>query len=198
MHVFEEYKMDEREAIVGFMKDNSFAIIVSTKNGLPVASHLPFHVEVGEDCLTLTAHFARVNRQWKDLAEVLVIFSGPHAYISPSNYDREENVPTWNYVAVHAYGEVELVENEAEGISILEDLIRQSEPAYLDQWERLSDEYRQRLFKGIVPFRVKVTSLKAQHKMSQNKTADERECIIRSLENDKDAAAQSMAAYMRG
>ena len=197
MYIPAHFRQHDREAAVAFMKAHSFAVIVSSVDGTPVATHLPFHIELSGEEIILTAHFAKANPQWKTLKEVLIIFSGPHAYISPAHYEREQNVPTWNYIAVHAYGTAEIVEGEAAGLAILEDMMLQSEPAYLAQWNHLSPEYRAGLFKGIVPFRVVVSRLDAKEKLSQNKTAGERQHIITALGQADDGAGQELAAYMR-
>lgn len=178
------------------MKRYPFAVIVSNGIDTPVATHLPFHIAVEGDQIVLTAHFAKANPQWKSLSDVLVIFSGPHAYISPGNYEKEENVPTWNYIAVHAYGKAELVTDAEEGFAILEDMMQQSEPEYLAQWERLNEDYKQKLYKGIVPFRIHVTRLDAKEKLSQNKTTTERTNIIDWLSKSEDGAAQQISILM--
>ena len=96
---------DEAE-VIQFMQRFSFATIITAKNNYPIATHLPFLVQKKEDKIILQSHFALANSQWKEIEkdEILVIFSEPHAYISASNYDTKENVPTWNYISVHAYG----------------------------------------------------------------------------------------------
>ena len=101
----------DRDEIVAFMKQFSFATIVTAKDNLPVATHLPFLVTTKDDQIILTAHFAKANDHWADIEhnKVLVIFSEPHAYISTKNYDKELNVPTWNYISVHAYGQGKLI-----------------------------------------------------------------------------------------
>lgn len=104
-------RLDDLSEILSFIKANSFAIVVSDHEKRPVATHLPITFSYENDELRLQSHFAKANPQWETLndQEVLVIFSGAHAYISPSHYDKYESVPTWNYVAVHAYGKAELV-----------------------------------------------------------------------------------------
>src|SRR3546814_4672540 len=97
----------DKNEIVDFMKRFSFATIITAKDSFPIATHLPFLVSVRGDNITLTSHFAKANEHWRDIQnnKVLVIFSEPHAYISPKHYDKELNVPTWNYISVHAYGQ---------------------------------------------------------------------------------------------
>ena len=197
MYIPAHFRQQDREAAIAFMQAHPFAIIVSTVDGLPVATHLPFHVIMDGADIILTAHFAKANPQWKNLQEALVIFSGPHAYISPTHYEREQNVPTWNYIAVHAYGTAEIVHDEAAGLSILEDLIRQNEPEYLAQWSGLSPEYKTGMYKGIVPFRIRVTKLDAKEKLSQNKTAFERNHIIAGLQEEADGATRELGDYMK-
>lgn len=196
MYIPKHFQLHEKGTILAFMRQYPFATMVSTVNGHPVATHLPFHLKEAGDELVLTAHMAKANPQWKDMEEVLVIFQGPHAYISPQHYEKEDNVPTWNYVAVHAYGTVKIITDETKGYAMLEELMQQSEPGYLAQWERLSPDYKQRLYKGIVPFEVTVTELQAKHKLSQNKTAQERQQIITALEQE-DQTTAAIAGYMR-
>ncbi len=198
MYIPPHFRQADPDAAVSFMRQYPFAVIASNGPEAPLATHLPFYIKTEGEEIILTAHFAKGNPQWKavDDANVLVIFSGPHAYISPGLYEKRENVPTWNYVAVHAYGKAELVTGEDEGFSILQELMQQSEPEYLAQWRELNPEYQMRLFKGIVPFRIRVTKIEAKEKLSQNKTAGERSRIIDSLEGSDDGAAQDISKFM--
>lgn len=196
MYTPPHFRLKEQETAIAFMKQYPFAVIVSSVVGMPVATHLPFHIVEDGDKLVLTAHFAKANTQWKNLEQALVIFSGPHAYISPSHYEKQENVPTWNYIAVHAYGKVELVSNDDEGFAILESMMQQSEPAYLKQWSTLAPDYKRRLYNGIVPFRLLVDRIEATEKLSQNKTDTERGNIIESLSVHEDTAAQEIGSAM--
>lgn len=111
MYVPKINEVTDIHEIVDFMKRFSFAAIVSVQNNLPVATHLPFVVIVKNDTITLYSHFAKANPQWKNIEDdtVLVIFSEPHAYISPVHYDQFLSVPTWNYISVHVYGKVKTV-----------------------------------------------------------------------------------------
>jgi transcriptional regulator len=178
MYIPREYREQDQGTIVAFMKRYNFAIVVTDNDGVPVATHLPFHVHEQDGNIVLSAHFARANPQWKSIAskEVLVIFSQPHAYISPTHYDREQSVPTWNYMAVHAYGKCRVIEDPAGGMKVLEDMILQSEPGYKDKWDNLSTDYKSALYKGIVP---------------------ERSRIADTLANHEDTAARNVAEYMQ-
>lgn len=199
MFIPHEYRLTDRAEILAFMRRYNFAAIVSQADGVPLATHLPFHIMEQDGDIVLTAHFARANKQWQHIEEqtVLVIFSQPHAYISPVHYDKEQNVPTWNYMAIHAYGKCVVIDDMAKGIEILEQMILQSEPAYKAQWDRLDDKYKMGLYKGIVPVEITIDSVQAAGKLSQNKTAAEKERIINALSQSSDSAERDIAAYMK-
>src|SRR5690606_20360932 len=99
-----------------FMRRHGFAVVVSASEGRPAATHLPLTVKVEGEQVFLHGHFAKANPQWRGLeeGEVLAVFSGPHAYVSPRHYDAVESVPTWNYLAVHAHGEARVIHDPAE------------------------------------------------------------------------------------
>jgi len=180
------------------MQRYSFAAIVSVKDGLPVATHLPFLVEQKDDKTILKAHFAKANPQAKDCIgqRVMVIFIEPHAYISPKNYEKVESVPTWNYLAVHAYGKCTLIEGEDHKAALLKETISNYEPGYLKQWDSLPAEFRHKMMNGIVAFQILVDDLQAKAKLSQNRTPTEQQNIIGDLSKSSDSAVQGIAEYM--
>lgn len=192
-------KMTDKTKIVAFMKRFSFATIITSKDDLPIATHLPFVIKEENDKLLLFAHVARQNEQWMHIEEntVLVIFSEPHAYISPANYEKDLNVPTWNYIAVHAYGKAYLLTKDEEVISLLENTIDNYEPFYRQQWDRLPEKYRSGQMTGIVAFKIEVIELQAKEKLSQNKTVNEQQRIIETLSASKDTNEQITAEYMK-
>jgi transcriptional regulator len=180
------------------MRQYPFALLISGQ-GKPVATHLPFVAEQRGDELYLISHLAKANPQGELLTnnELLVVFSEPHAYISPTHYEKEQNVPTWNYIAVHAYGEAQLITDEAEGMGLLEKMILTYEKSYLAQWKGLSDDYKKKMFKGITAFEIKITDLQATSKLSQNKTDLERKNIINTLEKSGDSVQHEIAKAMK-
>jgi transcriptional regulator len=199
MYVPANFQLTDHAEAVAFMQRYSFAALVSVDQGLPVASHLPFSVtHDGAGQLRLTAHLARANPQWQSWAgqEVLVIFTGPHAYISPTLYEKRESVPTWDYLAVHAYGRVRLLTGEAETAQALQQLIATYEPAYQAQWDSLPEKYKAGMLRGIVAFEVEVTRLQGQQKLSQNKSAAEQTAIAAHLASSPDPAARELAPYL--
>ncbi len=187
--------MESEAECVEFMRRYSFATVVTVHENRPFATHLPFVVEKAENEIVLTAHFARANPQWKDLesGEILTIFQEPHAYISPSHYDSEPNVPTWNYVAVHAYGRGETVE-KPEAIA---KLIGQHEPEFLDKWNDYSEDYRRKMFNGIVAFKIHVERLEGKKKLNQKSSPAERAKIAAVLEKSDFGSERDLAEYLK-
>lgn len=188
---------DPHEAI-SFMQRYSFATIVTVKDGIPTATHLPFVVKEVDGQVVILSHFAKANPQSADIlnARPLVIFTEPHAYISPKNYEKEQNVPTWNYLAVHAYGDCIILDSEEEKSALLAETIKYYDADYLKQYDGLPDEYKQKMMKGIVAFQIIVDDLQAKKKLSQNRSEKERENIIESLGKSGDKNEQEIAAYM--
>ena len=189
---------DEAE-VIQFMQRFSFATIITAKNNYPIATHLPFLDQKKEDKIILQSHFALANSQWKEIEkdEVLVIFSEPHAYISASNYDTKENVPTWNYISVHAYGKGKVMNDLTRTFDILEATINYFDKSYQAQWESLPLAYKTKMAKGIVAFEVVVTDLQAKKKLSQNRSEAEKEKIISQLSQSDDSNENRIAEYMK-
>lgn len=192
-------KFEERSEIIAFMQRYSFATIITTIDEVPYATHLPFLVKEVGDKLILRSHFAKANPQANQVFDKtsLVIFTEPHAYISPSNYETEKVVPTWNYIAVHAYGKAALIDSMDQKAELLKHTIETFEAAYFKQWESLPDDYRTRMMNGIVAFEIEVTDLQAKKKLSQNRTETEKENIIHSLEKSADTNEREIAEYMK-
>lgn len=191
---------DINEADVhGFIRQYSFGLVVSIQDGVPLATHLPFvlgHTASGN--MKLTSHFARANAQWKDIEgqTVLVIFSEPHAYISPSHYEAALSVPTWNYIAVHAYGKIRLIEGEEATLALLDEMVGHYEADYATRWADMPADYKSKMAKGIVAFDVVVDRYEATHKLSQNKKSTERARIMDTLRRSEDGSAQAIARFM--
>ena len=184
---------------VDFMQKYSFATIVTVVNGMPTATHLPFIVEQRGDQIVLISHFAKANHQSADVfgCTPLVIFTEPHAYISPAHYEKELNVPTWNYLAVHAYGQATLIDNKAQVAELLEKMIGFYEAGYMQQWNNLPDDYKTKMMNGIVAFEILVDDLQGKSKLSQNRTEQERKNIINSFAKSADRNEQEIAEYMK-
>lgn len=193
---------DDEEAMIAFMQAHNFATVVSVQDGVPVATHLPLTITRDGESILLRGHFARANAQWQQLGgdNTLAMFTGPHAYVSPTHYDKTESVPTWNYLAVHAYGSAELLhfEDHRERLEhLLEELIQHHESAYLTQWRDLSERYREGMMRGIVGFEMPITRLEGKAKLSQNKHTHEQQNIIDALLQSRDTAAYLTGVHMQ-
>lgn len=199
MYIPEFNRLTDRSEIVEFMKQFSFANIISSRNNIPIATPLPFLIKLRDEQIILTSHFAKANDQWKDLEnnQLLIIFSEPHAYISPVNYDKILNVPTWNYIAIHAYGKGKLITESDKVAEILEATIDNYESAYRQQWDNFPEEYKLKMSKGIVAFEIVVTDVKAKKKLSQNRSEEEKQRIITSLSESEDSNERHIAAFMK-
>jgi transcriptional regulator len=174
-------QLSDRAILIEAIQSYSFAILfgpVSRDGDAPeaTATHLPLVVKDEGEHGLIQGHFARANRHWQALAgrETLVVFSGPHSYVSPTLYVEPLSVPTWNYIAVHAYGTLDLVEDDAGKEALLKDLIAIHEPAYLDRWGAMPDGYRRTMLAGIMGFRIPIARIEGKFKLSQNRAAEER------------------------
>ena len=193
---------DDPETLVNFMQQHSFATLVSSLNGTLIATHIPIVTQMTGESITLYSHVARANSQWEAFgdAESLVIFSGPHAYISPTLYEKHESVPTWNYAAVHAYGTPRAFtfKNDREATEAMMELMMNAyEPAYREQWESLPEKYRHGMMNGIVGFELPVTRLEGKYKLSQNRSAGEQENVARALQEHIDPTVVSVGELMK-
>lgn len=200
MYVPKHNQQEDRAALLAYMRAYSFAVLATSGSGGLTATHLPFVIEEEGGRITLLAHMAKANPQWRDFAagaEALAIFMQPHAYVSPRLYDSRQNVPTWNYVAVHAYGRPVLIEERAAKLELQQKLIRQHDAGYLAQMAELPESYIDARLAAIVSFSVAVTRIDARYKLSQDKNPAERERIARELEAGGEGVAADMARLMR-
>ena len=175
MYVPEHFRVHRNEDAIAFMRANPFAILISTTAAGPFATHLPLFVRTEEEKLLLRGHVAKANPHWRYLEqqpECLTIFHGAHSYISPTNYTARESVPTWNYAAVHLYGNARVFSSQEDLLGMLHELMGTFEPAYAEQWASLDEAYRERMLSHIVGFEIEVTKLEGKFKLSQNRTRE--------------------------
>lgn len=199
MYIPKHYLTTDKEEILNFMRTYSFATIITVKDNFQTATHLPFVVEEIENEIILTSHFAKANSQWKEIIDnsVLVIFTEPHAYISPKHYDSEINVPTWNYLAIHTYGKGRVITGHDNSFAVLDTMINNFEKEYKTQWDNLSIDYKTKMLNGIVAFQIIVTDIQAKKKLSQNKRETERQRIISTFEKSNDDNERAIAEIMK-
>jgi transcriptional regulator len=191
---------ENRETLFAFMREHGFATLVTVRDGLPRATHLPFMTETKDERITLYAHMARANDQWRDFSderESLVIFQEPHAYVSPRHYETSLSVPTWNYVAVHFYGRARVLESREERLELLERLIREHDENYFRQWKELPQDYIDSKLNGIVAFRIDETRIEARFKLSQDRTGRERRNIIEEFSASDDSIVTELGSLMK-
>ena len=198
MYIPKLYREEDREKILEFLRANNFPALVTHDGEKPIATHLPVEVIEGEEgALTILGHMSRANPQWRSFGEqkVLLIFQGAHTYISPRWYDHV-NVPTWNYMIVHLYGKVRLVEGE-ELYSLLSRLVQKHEVNTSYSLEGLPEDFVKKEMKGIVGFAVDVTRVDAGYKLSQNRNDEDHENIVRELEGRGDEQSAGVARAMK-
>jgi transcriptional regulator len=188
----------DRAILLEAMQTYSFAILFGPQSDTaPVATHLPLVVKDDGPHGLLEGHFAKANPHWQSLAgrETLVVFPGPHSYVSPTLYTQPLSVPTWNYIAIHACGTLELVEDEPGKEALLKGLIAQHEPAYADRWSAMPDGFRRTMLAGIVGFRILIARIEGKFKISQNRNPQER-ANVRAAHAAGTPDQQSLAAWM--
>jgi transcriptional regulator len=193
------------EVLAHFIRHNSFGTLVTSHpdHGL-CASHIPFLLSQtpGHEQPTLIAHVARQNDQWRALrqdTDVLVLFQGPHAYISPRFYQATLAVPTWNYTAVHVYGRPRLIEDPAAVRQVLTDTVTTFEGTGPAAWKdsNLPAEFMEKLSTAIVAFAIDVTRIEGKFKLNQNRPLADRLGVIAALETTPGDDAHAIAALMR-
>jgi transcriptional regulator len=198
MYIPTQFKITDEAMKYEIMKEHSFAILFSGHNEAPFATHLP--LILNKENTYLYGHFARSNPQWRDIENqtVLAIFHGPHCYISPSWYETNQAVPTWNYVTVHVYGEVELLKDELELKDSLHEMVLKYEAH--DSSYRLQDVEAEFLFgmkKGIQGFKIKINKIEGKAKLSQNHSLQRKELVINQLEQFSNTDEQQISSLMK-
>lgn len=202
MYIPQQFKNENREEILKFIEENSFGILVTKGQSKIIASHIPLYLSTNKDGKEiLSGHLSKANEGWASFEnneEVLVIFPGKHTYISPSWYSHE-NVPTWNYIAVHVYGSIRIIEGE-ELLDSLKKLVNKYEKGSTNpvSVEKMNPELVNREMKGIVGFEILINDLQAAYKLSQNRSEKDYDNIIDELsKNSSDPNSIGIAEEMR-
>jgi transcriptional regulator len=199
MYIHKLYREENREKILDFLRQNDFATLVAYDGEKPIASHLLMEiVEEGEN-LFVNGHMSKANSLWKMFEknpEVLVIFHGPHTYVSPTWYNHV-NVPTWNYQSVHVYGKPRVIIEHNEVYEVLKRLIARHEANSPYKLETLPQDFVEKEMKGIVAFQIEVTRVEANYKLSQNRDDENYRSIVAHLEERTDDLSHGVAQAMR-
>ncbi len=191
----------DRGLLIEAMRAYSFAILFGPGGSEAQtelrATHLPLLVKDEGEHGTLLGHFARANPHWKELAgrETMVVFQGPHSYVSPAHYTEPLSVPTWNYIAIHAYGTLSLIEDEDGRNHLVEQLIEANETAYLERWRAMPDGFRRTMLAGIMGFRIPIARIEGKFKISQNRAAEERR-NVQAAQEARSADERELARWM--
>src|SRR2546425_7571335 len=192
-------QLEKRAELLEFMRANNFVLLVTGTGGTLHGSHLPVMVQEREEKLVLDMHMAKNNAQWKEFFddEVMVVFFGPHAYVSPRWYEEKERVPTWNYAAVHVYGVPRVIDDSKEKHASQRRLVAAMDPQWLPKFDALRAEYVEQMLAGIVNFEIEVARIETRWKLSQNRSRREQELIAAELDKSADSTERALAALTR-
>jgi transcriptional regulator len=201
MYIPPAFRVEDARKLAAFIQRRSFATLITHDGTAPFASHLPmlFRPDAGSQG-TLVSHMARANPQWRHFApgsEALVIFHGPHSYISPSWYSSAPAVPTWNYAAVHAYGIPAVFTGHERVVSLLRQTVSTYEAAFERPWPGdLPEDFRDNLIQAIVAFEIPLTRIEGKFKLGQNRPAADIQGVFDALSRSGDADSRALARLM--
>jgi len=211
MYLPQHFQETDRTRLFEFIEQHSFGLLISNLNGEQFASHLPLLVDrQAGDCGALVGHMARANPQWTMTdRQVLAVFSGPHAYISPTWYEAQDVVPTWNYVTVHVYGTFEIEHDHAATLQIVRDYVSFYERSMPQPWQMSQTwqlpqpsaadaraDYIDKMARAVVGFRVAIQRIEGKWKLNQNHPRERREKVARALAERRDENSQAISALM--
>jgi transcriptional regulator len=200
MYVPKEYAWNDQDEIKDYIDNHPFGTIISTgAEKHLLASHLPFIRKKNTDALILFSHLAKANEQhsnWEG-QEVLLIFSGTQSYISPTAYEATNKVPTWNYMAIHLYGKIEMIQDEELNRQLLATTVKHFEPEFYPHYQRVEESFKAPLVQGILGFKFTAQRIVAQEKMSQDKHSKDRMSIISQLEKSGDQEKMNVANQIK-
>lgn len=202
MYVPESFSVVDEKEIEAFLQTYDFATIVSSTSADLIATHVPVAVRREASGLVVVGHIAQANAHWEimdGVIESLVMFHGPHSYVSPTWYADSPAVPTWNYAVVHAYGRPQMRRDRAFLESVLGELLHRYEERRAVPWriEDLPSDYREQALSRIVGFEMPILKVEAKFKLGQNRTAVDRARTIEGLERENSTEASGLAEFMR-
>ena len=200
MYKLPYFTEENQEKVIAFMKENSFAIVTGFGDEYPVASHLPLAIEIKEDGkMFLSGHLMKNTDHHKAFEKhenVLVVFNGPHTYVSASWYTKQDVASTWNYITVHAKGKIKFTDDEGTYKAIKAVTNKYEGTGTAASFDKLPQEYVERLMKAIVGFEIEVVSFDNVFKLSQNHNDETRKSIVEHLHQRGDEQSGSIAKEM--
>lgn len=197
MYIPPHYQNSNTAQSLAFIEQNNFGLLICNAQPVPLITHLPFYIEKKEPQLILMAHLAKANPHWQALQEhkeCMVVFNGPHGYVSPSLYANKQNVPTWNYISVHLTCVATVLHAEEELRNIMHSTIEKAEADFFGQYNSLPADYLGAMYKAIVGIKLEVTKVESKFKLSQNKPAED---ILRVAEHFEHNNNPELAAWMK-
>ena len=200
MYIPKHTRMKNEDEIFDFIESNNFGILVTLNDSKITATHIPFLLKKGKEKYgELYCHIAKANPQHQNISgEVLVIFPGAHKYISSGWYESDQTVPTWNYMSVHVYGELQVIIDRDEKFEIIKELVDLFEPDKdIYSLDNLKPEYLENLLKGIVAFRIAISSVEGKEKLSQNHSMQRQKIVIDKLTEIGDTDSLLIADRMK-
>jgi transcriptional regulator len=199
MYVPKHFQVTDSQQLISFIEEYSFGTLFSQTDGEPFATHLPFLIEQNQNGeYYLIGHMAKLNPHWQYInGSVMVVFQGPHAYISPTWYKEQKTVPTWNYATVHVYGEFLVIENKDELLQVIERTISHYESSMAVPWMTdLHNDFNEQLMNMIVAFKIKVTRFEGKWKLNQNHSIERRQRVIDGLRQTNEHDSIKIADLM--
>ena len=200
MYIPKAFEINDKSKLYDFIKRNSFGILFSQEEDGPFATHLPFLLDEKKgETDVLIGHMAKPNPHWKNLnkKEVLVVFSGPHAYISPTWYNENNTVPTWNYVAVHIYGTVKIIDEQEKMVDLIEKTVNFYEATMPTPWNaQFDDKFIGGLMNGIVGFEISINKIEGKWKLNQNHSIERQQNLVKGLRTSNQYNSEEVAVMM--
>jgi transcriptional regulator len=201
MYIPKSFSETDLARLHSLMQAYNFATVVTTQaDGVPLASHVPLLIDTTRGAYgTLIGHLARANDQWKAMSsqEVLVIFQGPHAYVSPSWYQEHPSVPTWDYAVVHAYGKPRVIQDAGELEIMLRDLVQTHEARFENPWSiTQAQDFVHKRLPAVVGFEIEITRLEGKFKLSQNRSEEDQQLVIQKLQQLHEPLATEVAQML--
>jgi transcriptional regulator len=203
MYVPKAFTVTDREVLHAFIEANSFATLVTTVEGAPIATRLPMLLDRAAGTHgTLIGHVARANPHWRSFdgaGTALAMFDGPQAYISPHWYATSPAVPTWNYATVHAYGTPRIIDDPRRVEEIVDRLAATYEAALPQPWtaREIPAEFKSNLLKAIVGFEMPIDRIEGKFKFGQNRPLEDQVAMLAALEAGTDSESHRLAELMR-
>ncbi|HEY2250816.1 MAG TPA: FMN-binding negative transcriptional regulator [Planctomycetaceae bacterium] len=201
MYIPAAFQETDPGKLFDLIQQYSFGLLVSQHDGEPFASHLPLLLDRSDaphGCLV--GHMARANPQWQqaDGQSVLAIFAGAHAYISPTWYESDNVVPTWNYTAVHVYGTFRAIDDRDKLLQIVADYVEFYEATMPKPWTfDRAGEYAQKMAQAIVGFRIEISRIEGKWKLNQNHPLERQQKVIRALDASESQLDKAVASLMQ-